>query len=320
MSEVLRHVTLRQLQIFMTAAESGSYLRTAQTLHLTQPAVSMQMAQLADSIGMPLFKKQGRTVGLTAAGEALLPYVRKVAQTLREAGNALDALSGAGQAKLSIALVTTTRYFAPKLITQFRSLHPEIELDISIANRENVIAALENDAVDLAIMGRPPENMDLVAAAFANHPHGVIAAAHHPLANKKKLLPSKLANEAFLSREPGSGTRRAMEEFFAQHDLQPPIAQIMTSNESIKQAVMAGMGLGFLSAHTVGLELQTGNLVLLDVKGLPIIRTWYILQRTDRRLGPAALAFKEFMLTQGAQMMEKLFPCSRTKDTKSREI
>ena len=310
MTERLRHATLRQLQIFIIAGETSSFARAAEALHLTQPAVSMQMAQLSDAVGVPLFEKRGRNLVLSSAGQTLLPYAQRIAQSLRDASDALDALQGRHQGKVKIALVTTTRYFAPRLIAQFHAQHPHIELDVSIANREAVITQLEAGEVDLAIMGRPPPRTPVVAEPFARHPHGVIAAANHPLAGKKRLDPQKLANEPFIYRESGSGTRSAMEFFFAEHQIQPPMQREMSSNESIKQAVMAGMGLAFISLHTIGLEQQTGHLVLLDVKGLPIVRTWYVLYPATKLLTPAAQTFQEFMVTEGPAFMEALFPGS----------
>ncbi len=310
MSEALRHATLRQLQIFLTAAEQLSFVQTAKILHLTQPAVSMQMTQLAESAGTALFEKRGRKLHLTRAGETLLPYVQRIAQTMREASEEMDALTGVRHGKVTIGLVTTTRYFAPKLIAQFHSQHPEIELDVSIANRESVISQLENNQIDIAIMGRPPARIPVIAEAFAKHPHAIIAAPDHPLAGKKRITREQLANEGFITRESGSGTRYAMELFFTEQELSPPITQVMTSNESIKQAVMAGMGLAFISLHTIALEYQTGNLVVLDVKGLPIMRTWYVLHLANKLLSPAANAFKQFIVAQAPAYMETLFPGS----------
>jgi len=313
MPEALRHATLRQLQIFLAAAEHSSFARAAELLHLTQPAVSMQMSQLSETVGLPLFEKRGRNLCLTRAGETLVPYVERIAQTLREASEAVDALQGLRQGRIKIALVTTTRYFAPKLLAQFRAQHPQIELDVSIIDREGVIAQLENNQVDLAIMGRPPTHMAVVSEAFAKHPHGVIAPPEHPLAGKKHLAPQKLAREPFLSRESGSGTRYAMEQYFAEHGLSPPVLQEMTSNESIKQAVMAGMGLAFISLHTISLEHQTGHLVLLDVKGLPVVRSWFVLHRAGKSLSPAAVAFKQFMHAEAPAYMKTLLPGSGSK-------
>jgi DNA-binding transcriptional LysR family regulator len=310
MPEPLRHATLRQLQIFLAAAQSSSFARAAETLHLTQPAVSMQMGQLADSLGIALFEKRGRNLVLTRAGQTLVPYVERVAQTLREAGEAIDALQGLRHGSLRIALVTTTSYFAPRLVAQFRAQHPQIELDVSIADRERVIAQLESNHVDLAIMGRPPTHLHLVAEPFAKHPHGIIAPPTHPLAGKTRIAPSKLADQPFLAREPGSGTRHAMDRYFAEHGLNPPVLQEITSNDSIKQAVMAGMGLAFISLHTVSLEHQTGHLVLLDVKGLPVVREWFVLHLANASLSPSAAAFKQFVHAQAPATIKSLLPAA----------
>ncbi len=308
MPDALRHATLRQLQIFLAAAEHSSFARAAEVLHLTQPAVSMQMGQLSDVVGIALFERRGRKLALTQAGEVLVPYAERVAQTLREAGDALDALKGLRHGKLRIALVATTRYFAPRLLAQFRQEHPQIELEVGIAGREGVLAQLENNHVDLAIMGRPPTHLSVEAEPFAKHPHGVIAPPDHPLAGKKRLAPRRIAEEPFIAREPGSGTRHAMDQYFTEHALRPPIVQEMPSNESIKQAVMGGMGLAFISLHTVNLEHRTGNLVLLDLRGLPVMRNWYVLHRATRNLSPAALAFKKFMHAEAPKYMKTLLP------------
>ncbi|NRF65400.1 LysR family transcriptional regulator [Aquincola sp. S2] len=308
MPDTLRHATLRQWQIFLVAAEHESFVRAAQLLHLTQPAVSMQMSQLAESVGLPLFEKRGRNLALTQAGQTLVPFAERLAETLRDAGEAIDALQGLHRGRLRIALVTTTRYFMPRLIAQFRQAHPQIELDVSIEHREGVIGRLDGNQVDLAIMGRPPTHLALQAEPFAKHPHGVIAAPDHPLAGKRRVQPKKVAREAFIAREAGSGTRHAMEQYFAAHGLDPPLAREMTSNESIKQEVMAGMGLAFISLHTVLLEHQTGHLALLDLQGLPVVRDWYVLYRSGRRLSPAAAAFREFLKAEAPGYMARLLP------------
>lgn len=308
MPDALRHATLRQLQIFLAAAEHSSFGRAAEVLHLTQPAVSMQMAQLAESVGIALFERRGRKLALTHAGETLVPYVERVTQTLREAGEALDDLQGLRHGKLRIAVVSTTRYFAPRLIAQFRQEHPQIEMAVSIAGRDSVIAQIESNHADLAIMGRPPAHLPIVAEVFAKHPHGVIAPPDHPLAGKKRVTPSRIGTEPFIAREIGSGTRHAMEQYFAEHALNPPIVQEMPSNESIKQAVMAGMGLAFISLHTVNLEHRTGNLVLLDLRGLPVMRNWYVLHRASKSLSPAATAFRKFMHAEAPGYMKTLLP------------
>ncbi len=308
MKDPLRHATLRQLQIFKTAAEHLSFAQTARELHLSQPAVSMQMHRFADSIGMELFEKRGRKQRLTRAGEALFPYVQRVIQTLREASEELDSLKGLKHGEVKVAMVTTARYFAPKLITQFREKFPDIDIDFSISNREKVIEKLENNQVDLAIMGRPPKRIPVKAEEFSSHPYVIIASPEHHLAGKKRLSPQKLMGEVFLAREPGSGTRMLMDHYLSENKLPLPPVREMTSNESIKQAVMAGMGLAFISKHTIGLECQTNNLKILNVIGLPILRTWYVLHLSSKPISPATEAFKTFMCKEAPLSIKRIFP------------
>jgi DNA-binding transcriptional LysR family regulator len=305
-SDSLRRATLRQLQIFLIAAEKGSFARAASELHLTHPAISMQMAQLSDVAGQPLFEKMGRTVRLTEAGHVLLPYAHRIVHTVREAGDALDGLKGPQRAGVRIALVATTQYFMPRLLAMFRTAHKGIEVNVTIGSREQVIRQLENREVELAIMGRPPGKLVVSAQPFAEHPHGIIAAPQHRLAGCRLLDPKLLINEKFIAREPGSGTRYAMEQYFAEHGIEPLEVQEMHSNESIKQSVMAAMGLAFISLHTVILEHQTGLVVLLDAKGLPVTRNWYVLHLQDQALSRAAQALKGFILEEGATHMHAL--------------
>ena len=307
----LRNATLRQLQIFEAAAELLSYARAAERLHLSQPAVSMQMTSLEDSVGVALFERIGKKLYLTPAGTEFLTHVRRVSQAVREAGEAMDALRGLAAGQLSIAVVSTAKYFAPTLLTAFRSAHPTIALYLSDANREEVLRLLRTNAVDLAIMGRPPDDLETIAESFAPHPHVVIAPPGHPMCGKRGIAVRELARETFISREAGSGTRSAMERFFSHQKIAPAIAMVMASNESIKQAVMAGMGLAFISSHTIGLELQTGRLVALDVIGLPIVRRWYVVHLAAKRLTPTAQAFKQFVFSQAPGYLAALFPVGR---------
>jgi LysR family transcriptional regulator, low CO2-responsive transcriptional regulator len=310
MTDPLRHATLRQLQIFIAAADGG-YARASELLHMSQPAVSMQMAKLSSIVGLPLFEKRGRAVHTTHAGDQLLPYAQRIVQTLREAAEALDALRGLRHGTVRVGLVTTARHFAPRLVAHFRAQNPEIEVDVAIANREAMIALLENARIDVAVMGRPPAQLAVVAHPFARHPHGIIASPEHPLAKRRRLSPERLADERFIVREPGSGTRDAMDMFFGEHHaVGPRSTQQMTSNESIKQAVMANMGLAFISLHTVELERRAGQVALLDVKGLPVVRTWYVLHAAGHVLPPAGKAFLGFMRSEAPALMESLFPGS----------
>ncbi len=295
----LRDATLRQLQLFDSAARTLSFSRTSEALHVSQPAVSMQMKQLEDLAGVALFDRIGRRLHLTAAGEELARWVREVLRVLEQADEALSALKGLRGGRIRVAVTSTAKYFAPKLIALFTARHPEVELKLFVNNRESVVQVLAANEVDLAIMGRPPGELETVAAPFADHPFVVIAAPEHPLAGKRSVLLSALAGETFLVREPGSGTRAAMERFFAENGVEIRVGMEMDSNETIKQAVMAGMGLSFISRHTIGLELAAGALALVHGPGLPVMRTWHVVRLAAKRPSPAAHAFEAFVMEEG---------------------
>jgi DNA-binding transcriptional LysR family regulator len=301
----MRNATLRQLRTFAEVARRLSFTAAAKALHLTQPAVSMQVRQLEEAAGLPLLEQLGRRVHLTDAGQELLRYAGGIADLMREAEEAMKALQGIGGGELQIAVTSTAKYFAPRLLAEFRRRHPEVRLRLAVSNREAVVRALTDNAVDLAVMGRPPRGLDTDAAAFAKHPIAVIAAPDHPLAGRRRLPLEALAGETFIIRERGSGTRAAMEHVFAERAFRARETMEMSSNETIKQAVMAGMGIAFLSTHTIGLELRAGRLVLLAVSGLPVMREWYVIHRRGKRLSPAAQAFKSFLLEQGAALIER---------------
>jgi DNA-binding transcriptional LysR family regulator len=301
----LRDVSLRQLQIFDSAARTLSFSRTSELLHLTQPAVSMQMKQLEELAGLPLFERIGRRLHLTQAGEELARHAREVLRTVEQADDALSALRGLQGGRTRVAVTSTAKYFAPKLIALFAKRHPEVVVELTVSNREAVILALARNEVDLAIMGKAPDGLDTVAAEFAEHPFVVVAAPDHPLARRRSVPLSALAGETFLVREPGSGTRAAMERFFAAQGVEVRIGMTLDSNETIKQAVMAGMGLSFLSRHTVGLELKVGVLGLVHAPGLPVMRAWNVVRLAAKRLPPASRAFEEFVLEEGKAFLRQ---------------
>jgi len=304
----MKNVTLRQLKVFESVASHLSFSRAAEELHLTQPAVSMQVQALVDQVGMPLFEQMGKRIHLTGAGEELLRHARRVGQQLREADEALAAIRGAKGGRLILGVVSTAKYFAPRLLVAFRAAHPEAELRLGVFNRETLVRQLGDNQVDLAIMGAPPREFATVAAVFADHPHVIIAAPGHPLASRKRVDPADLAGEPFLIREPGSGTRGAMERFFAGHQVALADTTEMGSNETIKQAVMAGMGLSFISEHTIGLELAAGRLVRLPVAGTPVTRQWYVVRRADKQLLPMASAFLAFVREEGPRLIVEQAP------------
>ena len=301
----MKHVTLRQLKVFEAVARHLNYSRAAQELHLSQPAVSMQMKQLEGSAGMPLFEQAGKKIFLTEAGREMQHYARSVTQQLEEAAEALTELKDASRGRLQLTIISTAKYFAPKFVAKFCRLHPGVTLKLDVCNRATLLERLARNETDLVIMGHPPQGLDITLQPFAPNPHVIVAAPAHALARARRIALKHIAGETFLLRESGSGTRLLMERVFAEHGLAVNASMEIGSDETIKQAVMAGMGIGFLSSHTVQLELQAKRLVMLDVVGFPIVRNWYIVHRTDKRLSPVARAFKEFLLSEAATLGPK---------------
>jgi len=250
----MQYVSLRQLRVFESAANHRSFSRAAESLHLTQPGVSMHIKELETNAGLPLFERIGKKLFVTEAGEELLIRAREILRSIKAADEALDGLKGLRRGRINLAVVSTAKYFVPQLLASFRKEYPELEIRLAVNNRTSVIEQLVANEVDLAIMGRSPDSLNMVAEPFAQNPHVVIAAPDHPLASRSRIPAAALAKESFIVREPGSGTRLAMQQFFEAANVQFKVAMEMASNETIKQAVMAGMGLSFLSLHTLGLS------------------------------------------------------------------
>lgn len=296
----MKTVTFRQLRVFTEVAKRLSFVRAAEALHLTPPAVTMQVKELESAVGLPLFHRDGRRVALTTAGEYFVVYARRLLTTLKEADDAMARLRGVEAGVLTVGLVSTAKYFVPRLLARFREEHPGIEVKLAVAaNREQLVALLAGADCDLAVMGRPPRELAMRAEPFAAHPLVIVAPPGHALTRLDHVPVAALANQHFIVREADSGTRAAMDSFFREHHLEPQVAMEMPSNETIKQAVVAGMGLAFLSLHTLGLELKSGVLVRLDVEHTPVMRTWNLVHPQGRLLSPAAEAFRYFMLEHG---------------------
>ncbi|PZP59599.1 MAG: LysR family transcriptional regulator [Azospira oryzae] len=302
------HVTLRQLRVFESVARHLSFSRAAEELFLSQPAVSMQIKQLESLVGLPLFEQIGKKIYLTEAGKEVFHYSRAVAQQLSDMEHALNELKGLERGRLSIAVVSTANFFAPQLLARFVQQHPGVQVSLSVVNRETVLRQLTENEIDLAIMGLPPEGLDVRWQPFMENPLVVIAPPSHPLVKEKRIPMKRLAEEVFVIREPGSGTRGAMERFFAEHRVQLKTSMQMGTNEAIKQAVQAGMGLGVVSYHTIELELETKRLKVLDVVGFPIRRNWYLVHREHKRLSKVAEAFREFLLKHAERLMQNKTP------------
>ncbi|MDH5479747.1 MAG: LysR family transcriptional regulator [Nitrosomonas sp.] len=297
------HLTLRQLKVFESVARYLSYSHAARVLHLSQPAVSMQIKQLEENVSLPLFEQMGKQISLTEAGRELYHYSRAISQQLADMEVALDELKGMERGKLNISVVTTANYFAPHLLAKFCQRYQGVTISLNVSNRETVLKQLADNVIDLAIMGQPPENQDIASESFMENPLVVIAPPNHPLCKVSKIAVKRLGKEIFLVREPGSGTRSAMERFFAAHKVSINKGMETDTTEAIKQAVQAGMGLGIMSQHTAELELETGRLKVLDVQGFPIKRYWHVVNRKNKRLSGVAQAFREFLLKEASGLM-----------------
>ena len=265
----------------------------------------MQIKQLEDNIDLPLFEQLGKRIYLTEAGKELYQYSRAISQQLSDMEVALDELKGMERGKLNISVVTTANYFAPHLLAKFCQRYKGVTVSLNVSNRETVLKQLSDNLIDLAIMGQPPEDLDIDSESFIENPLVVIAPPDHPLCREQNIPVNRLAKEVFLVRESGSGTRGAMERFFAAHDVKINKGMEADTTEAIKQAVQAGMGLGIMSQHTAELELETNRLKILDVQGFPIIRYWHVVNRKNKRLSGIANAFREFLLKEAAELMAK---------------
>lgn len=301
----MKHATLRQLKVFEAVARNLSFSRAAEELHLTQPAVSTQVRKLEEHAGVPLFEQLGRKIHLTPAGSEMLRSSRAIIQQFKEAEEALIPFKGVSGGKLNVTVISAGDYFFPALLVEFARRNAGVTLNFGVCNREELLGQLAANLTDLAIMVRPPEQADTLAEAFAPHPYVVVAAPDHPLVGSKRVAMSRLAREPFIVREKGSDTWHSMEEAFGEQMGRLNIAMQIKSTETIKQAVMAGMGLSFLSAHTISRELREGSLAILNVQGFPLMLHWYVVHRSSKRLPPVAQAFKSFLMKDGAALIEQ---------------
>jgi DNA-binding transcriptional LysR family regulator len=290
------NVTIRQLRVFATVARHLNFARASEELHLTAPAVSMQIRELEGQVGLPLFDRRGRKVSLTMPGEYFLVHARRVLGSLRDAEDLIDRLKQAQTGSLALGMLSTAKYFLPRLLTGFLAQHPGVEVKLTEGNRQTLVESLQRNELDLAVMGRPPKELDTRAEPFAQHPLGVVSSARHPLAKLARVPVDALADQPFIIRETGSGTRIAMEQYFKEHRISPPRIMEMASNETIKQAVIANMGLSFLSLHTLSLEFQSGLLRVLQLPGLPMTRHWHLVRAAAKTLSPLASAFRNYLL------------------------
>ena len=302
----MRNLTLRQIKIFISAAKHLSFSRAAEELHITGSAISLQIKEMEADIGLSLFNRENRKVILTTAGETFLTYANEIINTLSNASKAMDSLFGAQLSVLKIGLVSTTRYFLTALLVQFKKDYPNVQIKIDVKNRVQLIELLREGEIDIAIMGKPPTALNARSEAFSNHPHMFIASPKHALAYKPKLAPEILNKVEIISREQGSGTRYIMEKYLTAHKLSPLVRMEMSGNETIKQSVMANLGVSFVSLHTVNQEIASHQIVVLDIQDTPVIRVWHLVT-PNKREASAAEAFREFMLEKAGDILHNLF-------------
>lgn len=300
----MRPYTLKQIQTFLEVARQRSVSKAAERLFVTQPAVSMQIRQLEEAFGLPLIEPTGRNIQLTQAGEVFQTHAIAAMGQFKDLETTMAEHVGLEKGRLDLAVVGTAKYFIPMLLVRFSKLHAGIDIQLKVDNRENVLGLLARNEADLVVMGRAPATLDCEAISFASNPLAILAAPDHPLVRRKRLPFTALGEHRFVVREEGSGTRAAMERLFIQHKTPMDVVMTMPSNETIKQAVMAGMGMSFLSLRTVRHELASGHIALVDVEGLPSIGHWYVTHLSHKKLAPAARAFKDFLIEQGEPLMD----------------
>jgi DNA-binding transcriptional LysR family regulator len=301
------NVTFRQLRVFVEVARQSSVLRASEVLHLTPPAVSLQIKEIESQVGQRLFDRANRRITLSTAGEYFLVYARRLLGTLKEAEDAMARFARLESGRLTIGMVSSAKYFLPQLLARFHTEHPAVDVRLRLGNREQLVALMEANEVDLCVMGRAPVDFASRAEPFAMHPHVLVTAPTHRFARAESVPAQALADEPFIVREPASGTRTAMQEYLDKYRLKPSFVMEMPSNEAIKQAVMAGMGVSLLSLHTIGLEWRSGLIAAPTVEGLPLMRRWNIVNRAAKQLSPAAEAFRYFVLSHGEAHLAAMF-------------
>jgi LysR family transcriptional regulator, low CO2-responsive transcriptional regulator len=305
------HVTFRQLEVFVEVARQGSMLRAAQTLRLTPPAVTLQIKELERQINQKLFDRGGRRISLTAAGEHFLSYARRMLFLLKDAEDGMARLGRLESGRLTIGIVSAAKYFLPQLLAQFHAQHPAIEVRLRLGLRDALGAMLQSGEVDMCVMGRPPRDVPCQAEPFAPHPHVLVTAPDHRFARAGEVAAAALADEPFIVREADSGTRAILQEYLEEHRILPAFVMEMPSNEAIKQAVMAGMGVSLLSLHTLALELRMGLIAVPKVQGLPRIRRWILIRAAGKQLSLPGETFRRFLLERAEAHLAAMFSEAR---------
>ncbi len=295
----MNQATLHQLRVFEAAARHSSFTRAAEELFLTQPTISMQIKQLTKSVGIPLFEQVGKRLYLTEAGRELFATCKEIFNTFAQFEMKVADLKGLKQGQLRLAVITTAKYFVPRLLGSFCQLYPGIEISLQVTNHEGILDRMTSNQDDLYIMSQIPEHLDIYYEAFLENPLLVLAPVNHPLAKEKNIPISKLANEAFIMREPGSGTRRAVQELFEENDVKVNVKLELGSNEAIKQAIAGGLGISVLSRHT--LMPYAEDLTILDVEHFPIKRNWYMVYPNGKQLSIVGRTYFEYLLEAAKQ-------------------
>lgn len=295
----MRNPTLKQLQAVARIAELGTVTAAAERLNLSPSAISSTLRQIEENMGLELFERTDEGFKLTLAGREVVRAEAQIQAIVAELSDRVGELSGGQSGHVAFGVVSTAKYFAPYILRSFQDLYPRIELTLRVGNREETMSRLEDFSVDMAMIGRPPRHIELELDEVGPHPHVVIASIDHPLAGKVRVPATDLSRETFLVRERGSGTRMLTERIISEIGATPKPGMEISSNETIKQAVMAGLGISMLSYHTVSREVQEGRLAILRVDGTPVIRTWYIARNKKKRLLPSAERFWQFVKTNG---------------------
>jgi LysR family transcriptional regulator, low CO2-responsive transcriptional regulator len=303
----LIHATLHQLKVFEATARHGSFTRAAEELFLTQPTVSMQVKQLTKAIGLPLFEQVGKRLYLTDAGRELFSTCQEIFTNLEQLEMSIANLKGMKQGRLRLAVITTAKYFMPRLLGPFCQLYPGIDVSLTVTNHERVLDRLMNNQDDLYVMTQLPDQVDIKAHPFLDNPLVVLAPKTHPLAAQKNIPLKRLVEEPFIMREPGSGTRQAVQKLLDEHNFSVKVRLELGSNEAIKQAIAGGLGLSILSRHVLSMEGTDGVLTVLDVEGFPIERQWYAVYLNGKQLSVVASTFLDY-LPEAAQQLSASIP------------
>jgi DNA-binding transcriptional LysR family regulator len=304
----MKDVTLRQLRFLTEVVRTGSLSAAAARLHLTGPAIAQQLRVLERSVGLSLLERGPGGQRPTEAGRLLVDASNRIEAELAVCEETLRFLRDATTGQVTLGAVSTAKYFAPQVLASFRRSHPQVTIALQIGNRDEIVAQLEDFGIDLAVMGRPPQGLDVDQKVFGDHLYVVIAWPGHRLAEHRDISMAEVAVETFLIRERGSGTRVHLDGLFTAAGLDPAPGMELASNETIKQAVMAGLGIALISAHTVAAEIHDGRLIVLDVRGLPIRRHWLLVRMRRKAVSPMTRALWDFFLAEAAAQLPELPP------------